>query len=314
MKDDVKYPILIIAGPTASGKSGLAMRFATQINGAIVNADSMQVYSCFPILSAQPDAQTKRNIPHYLYGTVNAPTISTAASWRKDAMDVIGKVLAEGKTPIVVGGTGLYLEALMHGISEIPDVPDELREKVIKEYEIMGGPAFRDRLMKVDKAAAIRLPPGDSQRLIRAYAVYAATGKSISYWQRESLMRPPAEWEFKTTLLLPERDGLYASIDKRFLEMMAGGAMDEVRATPVLEHPSQKALGVQELQAHMRGEISQEEAVERAQQFSRNYAKRQLTWFKNRFMKKEAAASRKPRIIDGANYHEQLLALNLNSI
>lgn len=292
----MKHPILIIAGPTASGKSGLATRLATQINGAIINADSMQVYSCFPILSAQPDAKTKQSIPHYLYGTVNAPTISTAASWRADAMDVIGKVLAEDKTPIVVGGTGLYLEALMHGISEIPDVPDDLREKIIHEYTTMGGPAFRDRLMKVDKAAAIRLPPGDSQRLIRAYAVYAATGKSISYWQKESLMTPPAEWEFKTTLLLPERDTLYASIDKRFLEMIDAGAIEEVKATPVLEHPSQKALGVQELQSFMRGEITREEAIERAQQFSRNYAKRQLTWFKNRFMKKEEAAGRSVQI------------------
>ncbi len=310
----MKHPILIIAGPTASGKSGLATQLATTLNGAIINADSMQVYSCFPILSAQPDKKTRAALPHYLYGTVNAPTISTAASWRTDAMDVIGKVLADGKTPIVVGGTGLYLEALMHGISEIPDVPDELREKIIGEYTTMGGPAFRDRLMKVDKAAAIRLPPGDSQRLIRAYAVYAATGKSISYWQKESLMTPPADWEFKTTLLLPERDTLYAAIDKRFLDMMDAGAIEEVKATPVLEHPSQKALGVQDLQSFVRGEISREEAIERAQQFSRNYAKRQLTWFKNRFMKKEEAAGRKPRIIDGANYHEQLLALNPSSL
>lgn len=314
----MKRPIIIIAGPTASGKSGLATRLATQLNGpnggCVINADSMQVYSCFPILSAQPDAKTRSLVPHYLYGTVNAPTISTAASWRNDAMGVITNVLSEGKTPIVVGGTGLYLEALMHGISEIPDVPDELREKIIHEYTTMGGPAFRDRLMKVDKAAAIRLPPGDSQRLIRAYAVYAATGKSISYWQKESLMTPPAEWEFKTALLLPERDTLYPAIDKRFLEMIDAGAIEEVQATPVLEHPSQKALGVQELQSFVRGEISREEAIERAQQFSRNYAKRQLTWFKNRFMKKEIAAGRTPRIISGADYHEQLLALNPASL
>ncbi|MDX1922489.1 MAG: tRNA (adenosine(37)-N6)-dimethylallyltransferase MiaA [Alphaproteobacteria bacterium] len=310
----MKHPILIIAGPTASGKSSLATRIALQLNGAIINADSMQVYSCFPILSAQPDAQTQAAIPHYLYGTVHASTISTAASWRKDAMDVIAKVLADGKTPVVVGGTGLYLEALMHGISEIPDVPDELRDKIIKEYETMGGPAFRDRLMKVDKAAAIRLPPGDSQRLIRAYAVYAATGKSISYWQRESMMTPPAHWDFKTILLLPERDTLYVAIDKRFLQMMDAGAIEEVKQTPVLEHPSQKALGVQELQSFVRGEISREEAIDRAQQFSRNYAKRQLTWFKNRFMKKEEAAGRTPYIIAGENYHEQLLALNPSTI
>jgi len=290
------------------------MRLAAALNGAIINADSMQVYATFPILSAQPDAQARAAIIHYLYGTVSAPTISTAASWRTDAMEVIEKVLADGKTPIVVGGTGLYLEALMHGISDIPDVPDELRQKIIEEYETIGGPAFRDRLMKVDKAAAIRLPPGDSQRLIRAWAVYAATGKSISYWQKEGLMKPPVSWEFKSILLLPDRDTLYAAIDKRFLAMIRHGALDEVRDTPVLEHPSQKALGVQELRAFIRGEVTKEEAIVQAQQFSRNYAKRQLTWFKNRFMKKETAAERRPLIVDGAKYHEQLIALNHASI
>ncbi len=310
----MKQRILIIAGPTASGKSGLSLRLGKAMNGAIINADSMQVYSSFPILSAQPDAAARDALPHYLYGTVNAPTISTAASWRSDAMEVIKNVLDAGQTPIVVGGTGLYLEALMHGISEIPDVPDELRQKVIVEYETLGGPAFRDRLMKVDKAAAIRLPPGDSQRLIRAWAVYAATGKSISYWQKEGLMSPPESWEFKGILLLPERDALYTAIDKRFMEMIEHGALDEVKQTPVLEHPSQKALGVQELQAYMRGEITKEEAIEQAQQFSRNYAKRQLTWFKNRFMKKEAAAGRTPHIISGPSYNEQLIALNQSSL
>ena len=310
----MKQRIIIIAGPTASGKSGLAMRLAAAINGAIINADSMQVYATFPILSAQPDAVARASIPHYLYGTVTAPSISTAASWRTDAMGIIENVFATGRTPIVVGGTGLYLEALMHGISDIPDVPDEIRQKIIAEYETLGGPAFRDRLMKVDKAAAIRLPPGDSQRLIRAWAVYAATGKSISYWQKEGLMSPPDVWQFKSILLLPERDTLYEAIDKRFLDMVAHGALDEVRDTPTLEHPSQKALGVQELRAFIRGEVTREEAIHQAQQFSRNYAKRQLTWFKNRFMKKEIAAVRMPLIIEGRNYHEQLVALNQHSI
>ena len=309
----MKQRILIVAGPTASGKSGLAMRLAAAANGVIINADSMQVYATFPILSAQPDAEAQATIPHYLYGTVHAPAISTAASWRTDAMVVIEKVLADGKTPIVVGGTGLYLEALMHGISDIPDVPDELRQRVIKEYETMGGPAFRDRLMKADKAAAIRLPPGDSQRLIRAWAVFAATGKSISYWQKEGLMSPPYAWEFKSILLLPERDILYEAIDKRFLDMVVHGAIEEVRATPPLEHPSQKALGVHELRAFIRGEITRDEAIEQAQQFSRNYAKRQLTWFKNRFMKKEIAASRAPTIIEGPTYHEQLITAQVGN-
>jgi tRNA dimethylallyltransferase len=295
-------PIFIIAGPTASGKSGLAMQLGASMNGAIINADSMQVYSSFPILSAQPDDAARAALPHYLYGTVNVPAISTAASWRSDAMRVIEQVSAAGQTPIVVGGTGLYLEALMHGISDIPDVPDEIRQATLHDYETMGGPAFRDRLMKVDKAAAIRLPPGDSQRLIRAWAVYTATGKSISYWQKEGLMTPPDDWEFKSMLLLPDRDELYTAIDKRFLDMMERGALDEVKNAPIppnlSDHPSQKALGVQELRAFLRGEITREEAIEQARQASRNYAKRQLTWFKNRFMKKEDTAERSVRVVD----------------
>ena len=306
--------VIIIAGPTASGKSGLAVRLASAMNGVVINADSMQVYSSFPILSAQPDAEILAATPHLLYGTMSPPAISTAASWREDALAGIAQTLANNQVPIVVGGTGLYLEALMHGISEIPDVPEELRDTIIQEYETMGGPAFRDRLMKVDKAAAIRLPPGDSQRLIRAYAVYKATGKPITHWQEAGRLNVPSDWNFKPIVLLPERDTLYSAIDARFDVMMKNGALDEVKNIAEIDHPSQKALGVRELQAHLRCECSMEDAIEKAQQFSRNYAKRQLTWFKNRFMKKEAAAGRTPHIIDGATYHEQLLAVNPDTV
>ena len=289
--------IFVIAGPTASGKSGLALAMAQELGGVVINADSMQVYASFPILSAQPGDEARAAITHLLYGSVHAPAISTAASWRATAINAITDVIAAGKQPIVVGGTGLYLEALMHGISEIPDVPDVLREKIIEEYKTLGGPAFRDRLMKVDKAAAIRLPPGDSQRLIRAYAVYVATGKSLSHWQKEGLLTAPTDWNFKSTVLMPERDALYRRIDGRIAEMISAGAMDEVRNTPALDHPSQKALGVQEFQAFVRNETSWEEAVAKTEQHSHNYAKRQMTWFNNRFMKKEAAAGREVNII-----------------
>ncbi len=282
------------------------MRLATDMNGVIINADSIQMYSSFPILSAQPDDAARSAIPHLLYGTVNAPAVSTTASWRSHAITMIKHVITTGQTPIVVGGTGLYLETLMHGISEIPDVPEDIRQKAIHDYETMGSHAFHNRLMTVDKGTAMRLPSTDSQRLIRAWAVYMATGKPLSAWQKEGLMPPPGDWEFKSILLLPDRDLLYETIDRRFSAMMEHGALDEVRHTPPLDHPSQKALGVQELRAFIRGEISQTEAIAQARQSSRNYAKRQLTWFNNRFMKREESVGRSVRVVDGRGLRAKL--------
>lgn len=278
-------PVLVIGGPTASGKSGLALRLAQSCDGIIINADSMQVYAELRIITARPTAAEEALVPHRLYGIVSAAERMSAARWREQALGAIDAAHAEGRLPIIVGGTGLYLRSLMQGLSDIPDIPATVRAEAMALQAAHGSPFLHDELAKVDPVTAARLHPTDSQRLIRAWEVWLATGRSISAWQANPPSGAPAHLGFTTLVVEPPRDRLYAQCDRRFTLMLAEGALEEVAEFDRLgldpSLPAVKALGVPELRALLRREMALVEATARAQQMTRNYAKRQLTWFRN---------------------------------
>jgi tRNA dimethylallyltransferase len=277
--------VVIIAGPTASGKSGLALALAERFNGTIINADSQQIYRDLRIVTARPDAAAEARVPHRLYGYVDAAERGSVARWRASAETEIGNAIGAGRLPFVVGGTGLYLRALLDGLAPIPDIPEAIRAEAASLYAALGGAAFRDRLARLDPAVAARLPPGDRQRLMRAWEVVRATGVPIGLWHRQ--MAPVATARYRTAaiLLMPPREAIYAACDARFAAMVAAGALDEVatlaarRLSPEL--PAMKAVGVPEILAHLRGHISLADAIAGGQRATRRYAKRQMTWFRH---------------------------------
>ena len=276
-------PVVLVGGPTASGKSALALAVAEALNGIVINADSMQVYAELSILTARPGSAEMMRAPHRLYGVLPAAQRCSAALWQAMALREIEAAHAVGKRAVVVGGTGLYLRALTEGLAPIPAIPAEVRAAAIAMHASVGGHAIHARLAERDPETARRLKPGDTQRLVRAWEVLDATGVPLSRWQAQLPERPP--YAFDCVLLLPPRDALYAACDRRFLGMIDQGALDEARGLAELalppDLPAMKALGVPELLAHLRGELSLDDAVARAQQSTRNYAKRQLTWFRH---------------------------------
>lgn len=276
--------VIVIAGPTASGKSALALAMAGRRSGVVINADAMQTYDAFPILTAQPTAEERARAPHALYGVLPLTEIQSAERWRADASIEIERCIVRGQAPILCGGSGLYLRALMQGFSAIPDVPPEVREQANLEWLELGAVAFRARLAERDPEIAQRLKPGDRQRHIRAWEVLAATGRALSDWQKETTGRP-APWRFVTILLAPERDWLRTRIEARFDAMLAEGVLEEVRAvferSPDPRLPGLKAHGAPELFAHLRGELPLVEARRIAIDHTRQYAKRQMTWFRH---------------------------------
>lgn len=280
-------PLVIVAGPTASGKSGLAAVIAETFGGTVINADSMQVYQELRILTAQPDAAALARAPHRLYGFLPGSEACSAGRWRARALAEIDRAWEGGRLPIVVGGTGLYLRALERGLSPVPAVPPEVREAARTHHAALGGQAFHAALAERDPETAARLHPGDAQRLIRAWEVLEASGRSLADWQRESGGRGLTCRRLRL-VLAPPRAILYAACDRRFLDMMAAGALDEVRRLLALRLdpslPVMKALGVPHLARHLAGEMTLEEAVAAAQQATRRYAKRQMTWLRTQVL------------------------------
>jgi tRNA dimethylallyltransferase len=277
--------IIIVMGPTAAGKSTLAMRLAHEQRGAIINADAMQIYGGLPILSAQPSPDDQQKIPHYLYGIVDPAVASSAGKWVELAKAAIQVVIASEQTPILVGGTGLYIRSLSQGIADIPDIPVDARAQSNDLYEALGEAGFRKKLAKHDSETAARLAKNDRQRLVRAYEVFLHTGKPISEWQKNTQTAFLDDFVVEAHLVMPPRDELYEKCDKRFLEMLKSGAESEVQEfnkrniPPAL--PASKTIGVRELTSYFEGKISREEAIKQSQQATRNYAKRQMTWFRN---------------------------------
>ena len=276
-------PVVIIAGPTASGKSRLALDLADEFGGTVINADSQQTYRDLRVLSARPEAAAEARAPHRLYGYLDAAERGSVARWRDLALAEIVAAVAEERLPLVVGGTGLYLRALRHGLAPVPEIPPDIRAEGAALYEALGGGGFRERLAALDPGAAARLPAGDRQRLIRAWEVMQATGVPLHRWQRGA--RATARYRFATVLVMPPREALYAACDARFAAMVEAGALDEVRALAERglspELPAMKAVGVREMLAHLRGQTSLAEAVAAGQRATRRYAKRQMTWFRH---------------------------------
>jgi len=280
---------VVVAGPTASGKSALAISIAEDFGGVVINADSQQCYADLRILSARPSAADEARVPHKLFGTLAAHDLGTAANWAEKAAAEVRAAHAAQKLPIIVGGTGLYLRALTEGLSDIPEVPPEVREKTRALLAEIGNADFHARLAQRDPLAAARLNPSDSQRMLRAMEVVDATGTPLSFWQ-ERPPRPPLAADYFSVLLLPPKKELDALIDARFAAMLKDGALEEVRALMALNLPTDapimKAVGVPELAAHLRGELGLDEAQVVAQTATRQYAKRQGTWFRNQFKSK----------------------------
>jgi tRNA dimethylallyltransferase len=276
---------VLIAGPTASGKSALALDLALGSGGVVINADSMQVYRDLRVITARPTPEDEARVPHRLYGHVDAGVNFSAGAWLTDATRVLDEARAQGRLPIFVGGTGLYFKALTSGLSTVPPVPAAIRDSVRARLERGGVEALHAELSARDPGAAERLKPRDRTRIARALEVIEATGRSLLDWHREG--QPPIlpKDSFRALFLSPDRDALYDRIDTRFDAMLGAGALDEVarlaarHLDPLL--PAMKAHGVPTLIRHLKDEISLEEARTIGCADTRHYAKRQFTWFRH---------------------------------
>ena len=274
-----KPPLVVIAGPTASGKSALALGLAERIGGVIVNADASQVYRELRLLSARPSPAEEARAPHKLYGVIDGATACSAADWAALARAAVAEAHAAGATPILVGGTGLYIRTLLDGIAPVPDIPDEIRAEVRALADPHGA------LAAEDPAMAARLRPSDRQRSARALEVMRTTGRSLADWQAHTFGGIAEAVELQAHVVEIDRDTLYDRCDRRFDLMLAAGALDEVAAlarralSPEL--PVMKALGVPPLLDHLAGRLSLAEAAAIAKRDTRRYAKRQLTWFRH---------------------------------
>jgi tRNA dimethylallyltransferase len=276
--------VWLIAGPTASGKSTLALHLAEAIGGEVVNADSMQLYVDLRVLSARPGEPETARAPHHLYGVADAGDGWSVGRWLRAARETLAGIAVRGRTAIVVGGTGLYFRALTQGLADIPDIPTEARERSQALWDAGGEAAVRAALQAGDPAGAAKIETGDRQRLLRALDVLTFTGKPLGDWQTwTDPLLSPGVWQ--GMVIEPDRKTLYARCDRRLRAMVDAGGVDEARKLlsrnldPNL--PIMKAVGVREFGRHLAGEISLEAAIAQAQQATRHYAKRQLTWFRN---------------------------------
>jgi tRNA dimethylallyltransferase len=274
---------LIVAGPTASGKSALALMIAERLGGTIINTDSMQVYRELRVLTARPTEQEEARVPHRLYGVRPAADAGSVAWWREEALATMNEAHAAGRLPILTGGSGMYFAALTDGLADIPDPGSDARAEARRLLAEQGPAALHASLTHVDPATAARLKPEDSQRIARAWEVWRGTGLGLAAWQNRR--SPPAPWRFSAIRLDPPRDALRAAIATRFEAMLRDGALDEVRALVALgldlSLPAMRAHGVPELSAYVSGTLSLQEAGRRTELITGQYTKRQATWFRH---------------------------------
>lgn len=276
---------ILITGPTASGKSALAVRLAQAHGGVVVNADSMQVYDTLRVLTARPSEADMDGVPHRLYGHVPAGHSYSTGEWLREVTVLLDQLRAEGRVPVIVGGTGLYFKALTGGLSEMPDVPEEIRSSLRARLQADGPGPLHARLAEVDPEAAVVLKPEDGQRIVRALEIFEASGRSIRSFQAmrgATVVEPDRALKMIVT---PDRDELRRRIDRRFETMLDQGAVEEVerllaRELPA-DLPAMKAIGVPQIAAMLRGEMDRRGVIETASAATRQYAKRQMTWFRN---------------------------------
>lgn len=291
-RDLMDRDALIVMGPTASGKSALGLEIAARARGVIINADAMQCYGAFPILTAQPTQVERATVPHALYGVLPLTETLSAQRWRELALVEMERAVEVGRTPILLGGTGLYIKALTQGLARVPEVPASFRDEANADWQELGAAAFSVRLAQHDPRTAARLKPNDRQRHVRAWGVWLATGRPLSVWQEAPLEGGPPGWRFRTVVLTPPREVLRAKIAIRFDAMVAAGVVEEV--LPVWravregslppDLPGLKAHGAPELFRYLDGEIDLAEAVRVAVDHTRQYAKRQTTWLRHQII------------------------------
>jgi len=283
---DTEPHILLLGGPTASGKTARALDWAAKTGGVILNADSMQLYADVPTLTARPDAHERAQARHELYGVLAPDAQWSTGDWLRAALPFITAAQNDGPPLCIVGGTGLYFLTLVRGLAEIPEIDEAVRERARQAYDDLGETAFRDMLRPLDPQSEARLAANDRQRLCRALEVVWQTGRALSDWQRDTHPVLP-EGRYRFDILRPDRDWLYDRCDRRFDRMLETGALSEVRALmdkglhsgwPIL-----RVLGLPELWAHLKGEMTLDATRDLATQKTRNYAKRQTTFFNNQF-------------------------------
>ena len=280
-----KNQIAVLMGPTGAGKSALALAIAHARPTVIINADAMQMVSALRVLSARPSVEEEAQAEHALYGVLAPHQATSVAVWLKLVEPIIRRAWEEGKLPLLVGGTGMYIKALMHGLAEIPATPDEVRIALREQFANAPEDALHAALAAKDPVMAARLKPGDTQRLLRALEVIEATGTSLATWQAQT---PPPTFPdavYHCFAAMHPRDEIYRRIDRRFELMMEQGALEEVRSLVALnldpELPIMRAHGVPELAAYLHGEMTLDAAIAQGQQNTRNYAKRQMTWLRH---------------------------------
>lgn len=274
-----KLRLALIAGPTASGKSALALALAERVGGAVINADASQVYADLAVLSARPSSDEMARAPHRLFGHVDGAEACSAARWARDAKAEIAAAQKAGRLPILVGGTGLYIRTLLDGIAPVPEIDPDIRMQV-RALPVAESYAA---LMREDPEAAVRLAPADTARVARALEVIRSTGRGIGVWRAEKQGGIGGQVALSSVVLLPPRDWLFARCDARFAAMLEQGAAEEVEALLARrlspELPVMRAIGVREIAAWIGGEIDRDDMIKRATIATRQYAKRQYTWF-----------------------------------
>lgn len=276
---------ILITGPTASGKSALALAFARRHQGVVINADSMQVYDTLRVITARPSEADMDGVPHMLYGHVPVQRSYSTGDWLRDVGALLDELKRAERLPVIVGGTGLYFKALTGGLSAMPMIPDVVRADIRRRLETEGAEALHLELSNIDPPVAERLNPADGQRIVRALEVIRATGRSIAEFQRYSGPMLVDPYRARKLVVLPDRAVLHERINTRFGKMMEEGAVEEVEALLALglppEMPVMKAIGVAQIADMLAGRIGRDDAIERASAATRQYAKRQMTWFRN---------------------------------